>query len=322
MLDIYKEKDAKEVIGLWNEAATKIGYKELNELSFSRIFSLNPYFKPSQAFVLREAGELIGFACGCMGEDLPLGQTSGYITCVIIKETYENTENYQLLLGAVEETFLKAEKIQAEILFFNPMTLPWYIKNTPQHEHNNAPGVFKDSRLYRELLGFGYAERAIENAMYLELKEFQIPKVIREKEDKLELTHYEVALYEESRHGKVAEMLSQLGNPLWEKEILEAIREKLPVVIAAKEGEAVGFAGPIKRQESGRGYFTGIGVIKEQEGHGLGTLLFYKLCEEEKKAGANYMSLYTGSENPAGKIYEQAGFVTVQQFAVMRKRLV
>ncbi len=321
MIETYQEKDAKDIISLWNEAATIIGYKELNETSFSEIFARNPYFNPEQAFLMREEGELVGFACGCMGDSLPLGHTSGYITCVIIKEPYESTENYQLLLSVIEETFIKAGKTQSEVLFFNPMMLPWYIKNTQQHEHNNAPGVFKDSRLYRELLSFGYVERATENAMYLNLKEFHIPGAIREKEEKAASSNYEVTLFDEKRHSKVAEMLSRLENPLWEKEILNSTREHIPIVIAAKDGEAVGFAGPVIRQKSGRGYFTGIGVVKEHEGHGLGTILFYKLCEEEKRAGAEYMSLYTGSENPAGKIYSQAGFRTVQQFAIMRKMI-
>jgi ribosomal protein S18 acetylase RimI-like enzyme len=321
MIVSYKDEDTKDVISLWNEVATGIGYKELDENTFAEIFSHNPYFNPKQALLLKNDGVLAGFACGCMGNELPLGNISGYITCVLLKEPYESTENYQLLLTKLEESFSKAGKTQSELLFFNPMMLPWYIKGTNHHEHNNAPGVFKDSRLYQELLGFGYVERATENAMYLNLSEFSIPGLIREKEEKAGLSGYEVALFDHDRHRNVAAMLTKLQNPLWEKEILQATKDEIPVLIAAMDGEVVGFAGPILRQKSGRGYFTGIGVVPEHEGHGLGNLLFYKLCEEEKRAGAEYMSLYTGSENPAGRIYQQAGFHTVQQFAIMRKML-
>lgn len=321
MIVTYKDEDAKDVIELWNEVAISIGYKELNEDTFAEIFVQNPYFNAQQALLLKEEGKIAGFACGCMGDKLPLGNTSGYITCVLIKEPYDSTENYQLLIKMLEETFVKAGKTQSELLFFNPMMLPWYIKGTNHHEHNNAPGVFKNSRLYKELLGFGYAERATEQAMYLNLSDFSIPEIIHEKEVKAGLSGYEVMLYHNSRHRNVADMLKNLQNPLWEKEILQATKDQVPVLIAANDGEVVGFAGPILRQKSGRGYFTGIGVVPEHEGHGLGTILFYKLCEEEKRAGAEYMSLYTGSENPAGKIYLQAGFETVQQFAIMRKML-
>jgi ribosomal protein S18 acetylase RimI-like enzyme len=142
--------------------------------------------------------------------------------------------------------------------------------------------------------------------MYLNLNDFFIPEAIKEKEAKAALDHYEISLFDRQKHRGVAEMLSLLDNPLWEKEITQCTKENIPVLVAAKEGEVVGFAGPIIRQKNGRGYFTGIGVVKEQEGHGIGT---------------EYMSLYTGSENPAGKIYQQAGFVTVQQFAIMRKMI-
>jgi ribosomal protein S18 acetylase RimI-like enzyme len=321
MINIYQDGDAKEIIHLWNEVATRIGYKELDERSFTEIFTGSPYFNPQQALLMKDQGKIVGFACGCIGADLPLGETSGYITCVLLKEPYDSSDNYQLLLKRLEDTFKAAGKTQSELLFFNPMMLPWYIKNTNYHEHNNAPGVFKDSRLYKELLDFGYVERATENAMYLNLSQFRIPEVILEKERKAALSGYEVMLFDGERHSEVASMLKKLQNPLWEREILQATKDQIPVVIAAKSGTVVGFAGPIIRQKSGRGYFTGIGVVPEHEGHGLGTILFYKLCEEEKKAGAEYMSLYTGSENPAGKIYLQAGFETVQQFAIMRKMI-
>ncbi len=90
-------------------------------------------------------------------------------------------------------------------------------------------------------------------------------------------------------------------------------------MIAARDGKAVGFAGPVIRQESGRGYFAGIGVNQEHEGHGLGSILFFKLCEAFIKVRADYMSLYTGIENPAINIYKKAGFKEVREFAVMRK---
>ncbi len=321
MFYTYKEEYKEGIIRLWNSRAVKFGYKELDSEAFHNIFTGSVYFNGEQTFVMVEDGEVAGFACGCMGEDLPLGKTSGYITCIILKEEFETSELYTQLLKMIEDTFRKAGKTQSEILFFNPMMLPWYIKNTDRHEHNNAPGVFKDSRFYEELLSNGYILRATEHAMYLNLSEFSIPQAILDKEEKAAKEGYEVCLFNKERHHHVAEMLAKLDNPLWEKEITRCTKEGTPVVIAAKAGEVVGFAGPMIRQENGRGYFTGIGVVKEHEGHGLGTILFYKLCEEEKKVGAEYMSLYTGSDNPAGRIYLQAGFRTVQEFAVMRKMI-
>lgn len=321
MIDTFKEQDLEGVINLWNNAAVKIGYKEMNTASFEETFRNNPYFKNEHTFVMHENDKVVGFACGCVDDKLPLGATSGYLTCVILEEEYETAINYKELIAAMEGTFLRAGKTQSEVLFFNPIMLPWYIKGTDHHEHNNAPGVFKNSRLYQELLELGYFERACEHAMYINLEHFQIPQAIVEKEEKALLNGYEVSLFQKDRHHSVNDMLQKLDNPLWEKEINQCTQEGTPVLVAAMQGQVVGFAGPMIKQKSGRGYFTGIGVVKEHEGHGLGTILFYKLCQEEKKVGAQYMSLYTGADNPAGKIYRQAGFETVQEFAVMRKML-
>ena len=91
--------------------------------------------------------------------------------------------------------------------------------------------------------------------------------------------------------------------------------------MALKGDQVAGFAGPVYPEETGRGYFSGIGVAPEFEGKGFGTLLFYRLCREERQAGAAYMSLFTGEENPARKIYERAGFEVRRTFDVMKKLL-
>ena len=62
-------------------------------------------------------------------------------------------------------------------------------------------------------------------------------------------------------------------------------------------------------------------VEERYRGHGLGKLLFYRLCRAEKECGAQYMSLFTGIDNPAQNIYKEAGFTPRRYFAVMIKEL-
>ncbi|MGG4032095.1 GNAT family N-acetyltransferase [Paenibacillus cisolokensis] len=321
MIAKWDDRYAPEVIALWNQQAVKDGYKEMTEERFSAIFLRNAYFDADNTFVWLEDGRVRGFACGCTGDDLPLGDVAGYITCIVLADGAQAEERYAALLGALEGRFREKGKRQAEVLFFNPMQLPWYIPDTPRHEHNNAPGVPVGSALYSFLLRQGYAERAIECAMYLPLDGFAVPDDIRAKEEKAASNGYRVEPFDAARHFGVGEMLDALGNPLWRKEIAQSAEDGVPVLIAHREGRAVGFAGPVIRQENGRGYFAGIGVHPEHEGHGLGTILFFRLCEAFRHIGTDYMSLYTGSGNPAIRIYERAGFATVKQFAVMRKEL-
>jgi len=319
MIHTWDEKYTQAVIDLWNQEAVKDGYKELTEQSFHHIFASSPYFDTQNTFVLIEDGRVTGFACGCTGDDLPLGQTAGYVTCIVLEQASRTDEHYRELLHAIEGRFRELGKKQADVLFFNPMMLPWYIPDTPRHEHNNAPGVPAGSSLHSFLLSEGYAERARECAMYLNLEQFSMPEEIREKERKAAAEGYRVELFDASKHEGVAAMLQGLNNPLWEKEIGRCTSDGTPVVVAAHGQQVVGFAGPVIRQDNGRGYFAGIGVHPEHEGHGLGTILFFKLCEAFKAIGTDYMSLYTGSTNPAIRIYEKAGFRTVKQFSVMRR---
>ena len=67
--------------------------------------------------------------------------------------------------------------------------------------------------------------------------------------------------------------------------------------------------------------YTAIGIVPQYQHRHLGKLLFFRLCAEEKRAGAVYMSLFTGVANPARRIYESAGFTSVRTFGVLLKTL-
>ncbi|MFC3799441.1 GNAT family N-acetyltransferase [Cohnella sp. GCM10012308] len=318
----WEDRYADAVVALWNGAAVRDGYKELTRDTFTEIFTANRYFDPAGAFVLLDEGQVRGFSCGCTGDDLPLGETAGYVACVVLADGFGSDAHRATLLEALEARFRELGKRRSEVLFFNPMRLPWYIPGTPGHEHNNAPGVPADTALYRFLLDNGYIDRARQCAMYRPLADFAIPADILAKEAKAAKEGYTVELFDPNKHSGLADMLAGLANPAWEREIAACTAGGVPVVIAADhEGRAAGFAGPVVRQDNGRGYFAGIGVHPDHEGRGLGSILFFKLCEALQGVGADYMSLFTGSNNPALRIYEKAGFTTVRQFAIMRKEL-
>ena len=71
----------------------------------------------------------------------------------------------------------------------------------------------------------------------------------------------------------------------------------------------------------GRGNFCGIGVRTEYRGRGIGKPVFCEMCARHRNGGADFMSLYTGEDNPARNIYESAGFRIARSFSDMRKVL-
>ena len=132
---------------------------------------------------------------------------------------------------------------------------------------------------------------------------------------------YLVDWYDETRHRGVDEMVESLQNSMWSAEIPAAAHGGLPLLVGLEGDTVAGFTGPVRPEPTGRGYFAGIAVGPEFQGHGLGKLLFYRLLEAEKAVGARYMTLFTGVDNHARLMYRKAGFREVRQFAVMEKVL-
>lgn len=317
----YHSSYRDQVYQLWNLAAIRQGFVSLLAEEFDCLITNHPYFSETYAFLLTEGETVYGFTCGCEGEDLPRGKERGYFTCLLLHPDMETASNAKILLKALEEAFVKAGKTTIVCNFFNPMRLPWTIPNTKDCQHNNAPGIALDLFLYQWMKEYGYQDKARECAMYLNMDDFTMPNEILEKEKVAALEGYTIEWYDERIHKELVSMVDSMGNPMWSQEVPYAAKQ-INMIVAVKDHCVVGFTGPVYPEKTGRGYFAGIAVAQAHERHGLGTLLFYRLCQEEKAAGARYMSLFTGEDNHAQNIYKQAGFVVKRIFAVMVKELV
>ena len=157
--------------------------------------------------------------------------------------------------------------------------------------------------------------------MHLDLSDFRTPDRVEEKALRMAREGYTVARYDPALHTGLEEMVASLENPMWSAEIPAAGKSGMELLVGLQGNTCAGFTGPIYPEETGRGYFAGIGVAPSYEGNGLGTLLFYRLLQREKEAGARYMSLFTGENNHAKQIYLGAGFRVVRKFGVMLKEL-
>lgn len=320
MIRHYTSSDEAAVLTLWNTAGTAMGYAPMTPAGFCAKITEHPDFAPDCAFVLELDGAVCGFVTGCTGGSAPQGDRKGYLTCLILSPEADTEENTALLLRAMEAAFRAKGREKIALSFFNPMRLSWVLPKTPGHQHNNMPGAALDWPLYARMRALGYDETSREQAMYLDLSAFVYPKNMRDREAAIAQEGYTVAQYDGSRHRGLLPMLESLGNPLWVSEITKAAQGQR-LLVGLYRDQVAGFAGPVYPEETGRGYFSGIGVGPSFAHHGLGTLLFYRLCQAEKEAGAQYMSLFTGVANPARLIYEGAGFQTKRVFAVLDKDL-
>lgn len=311
MIRKYITDDEAALLRLWNTLGVSMGYAPLTGEKLHSLILDHPCFEPELAFLLEENWILRGFAFGCVQA------RRGHLGC-LLASTQEDAE---ALTDAVEEAFRRRGCDESMVSFWCPIRLPWVMPGTAGHQHNNLPGVPVDLPLHGWLTRQGYEPRSREVAMHLDLSGFEIPEAVTDKAIRMALEGYTVAQYDDASHWGLSEMLEQLGNPLWKTEIAAVGAEGKRLLVGLKGNQVAGFAGPIYPEDTGRGYFSGIGVAPEFEGHGLGKLLFYMLCREEKAAGAAYMSLFTGEENPARRIYEGAGFQIRRKFDVMAKAL-
>ena len=156
------------------------------------------------------------------------------------------------------------------------------------------------------------------------MDKYQLTEDVQRKQKSLLEKGIEICLYDPAKHSGIEEMLRNLNSELWYKEIMENIRREDggdPLLIVAKDGRAMGFTGPLRIQENGRGYLAGVGVHSDCRGAGAGTVLFGQLCAHLRDMGAEYMTLFTGETNPARNIYEAQGFKIVRTWADMRKQV-
>ena len=317
----YTPADEDTLLSLWNTAGTAIGFAPLSREKFRALLIGHPHFSPEYTFLLEENGTILGFSNGCTGSDIPKGDVRGYVSCVLLAQEADTPENTALLLSALEHAFRKAGRTYSAVTFFNPIRLPWIIPGTPGHQHNNAPGIAVDIPLHDRMLSLGYREFTRECAMYLNLADYETPAWVGQKAEKMAQEGYHVARYDPARHTNLEEMVESLGNTMWSAEIPAAGKAGMDLLVGLKDNTCAGFTGPVYPEETGRGYFAGLGVAPQYEGHGLGTLLFYRLLEREKQVGSQYMSLFTGEDNHARFIYLGAGFRIVRTFGVMLKEL-
>ncbi len=265
-----------------------------------------------------------GFAFGCTD----FAQKKNFITLVMVKEEERKKGIGTALLNTLEEKLLKEQETGGEdwnskweISFFNPCTFSWKIPGK-QANHPNLPGVDMTSGASTFFEKVGYHVFAVQNSYYLSLNDYESSEIIVKKKQELEKEGIVFASYDNKNQPGMKEMLASFQNPLWEKEILsEPGKEEggRNILVPVKEGRVCGFTGPLDVEKSGRGYFAGIAVDESVRGKGVAKVLFCELCTGLKNEGASFMTLFTGEQNPARKIYEAAGFQIVRSWADMRK---
>jgi len=312
------ENSVKECVDIWNSYVNDgdVVFKPLDEEKFTKLFLEPTGYEKVSALIKDETGVLgFGFA------NYAKGGIGAYISYIGVRKDSVRKGIGSRVLKSLEEALVEEnpalEKI--ELVFFNPCQLPWFIPSVAPHDHPGTPGVDMKSSAYPFFAKHGYVDYAIQNAYYLPLEKYEYPEDIVKRIDGLKEKDIEICYYDNDRHYGFPEFFDNIKNEGWRKQVLSQLDKD--IVIAAHNGKVVGYTGPLTVSPEGRGMFCGIGVHTEYRQHGIGKILFASLCKGLSEKGACYMSLFTGTTNPARNIYEGAGFNIVRTFADMRKVL-
>jgi ribosomal protein S18 acetylase RimI-like enzyme len=241
---------------------------------------------------------------------LPEYRCSGYATALI-----DNAEK-------ILRDDYSAKRI--DIVFYNPAHLPWIIPGSTDG-HPCAPGIKTDSPAARLLLNRGYSEWCAQIAYYMPLSEYKTKEEHSARLASLAETGIRITYYDPANHHGLYELFDAIRNPGWRKTVMAHLDQ--PIVVAVdhnKNGLIVGYTGPLSQVREGngiRGNFCGIGTHPDYRGRGIGTLIFCEMCRHHSQSGATFMSLYTGENNPARRVYESAGLRATVRWSNLRLNL-
>lgn len=242
--------------------------------------------------VAEEEGK--AFASGCI--DSRVGKS--FVTFVAVEKAERRKGLGKAVLEELERLLKKEGEHKAiELSFFNPSAFTWIVPGTQGATHPNTPGIDVASGAYLFFKNCGYRDFAIQNSYYLPLSQYEYPADMADRKEALKEKGYTFTVYDKEKHTGMEEMLKDLNNPDWLRDILgepSMAEGGRPILVPVCGDRVCGFTGPLAAEVSGRGFFAGIAVAASERGNGLAKVLFCALCTQLKEIGAEYMTLFTG----------------------------
>lgn len=316
----YEDYMLNDIVEIWNEEVyLKTIIDKFTVEDFNNKVIKNPHFKNEGFKILLQKNQIIGFGLGLVTNDKV--ETPGYIPFIVVREEFQRKGLGTKILNELELFFKENNKNHIREIFFSPVNLQWIIPGTKDHIHPGTPAVSYNSPFYYLLINNGfYINGQNQDAYYLNIKNFEMPEKLNLRIQENENKGYFIEIYDSKKHYGEETLFKDLNNPGWYEAFKNNVNnDNHPMLVVVKENEILGWTGPVYTKEDKRGYFAGIGVSPKAGGLGLGTILFNRLVLESKNNKAEYMSLFTGQENVAQKIYKRTGFKIVNTFAILRK---
>ena len=320
----FLEEDAQIIVDLWNKTVYgKSIYADMDLNEFTNKFLKNPNYKREGSVVAVYNNEIVGFGNAVYHLNSDPLTSPGFISMILVKEEYQRQGIGTQILKYLEK-YLKSEgRTFIRNYFASPINLKWYIPGYDRHEHAGCPAVPYNTPYYFLLLANKYYSNGQQDGFHVDLTKFELSDEIKEKIKENEKDGYTITIYDPKLHHGFDEMFDALENEGFRRAVHNVLAKPNPdpLLICQKDGEILGFTGPIKTEPSGRGSLAGVAIHPKAQKRGLANTMFCMLCQKSKENGATFMTLFTGSDNRARNIYLYAGLKIAQSFNILRKDL-
>lgn len=319
----YQPSDNKALLALYNRIAQELHYVPMTEADWNLHVVNIPEFEPTNVSLAFVDGKLVGSSLAVVQTRFAKGETAlntpGYIAWVMVAKEFRRFGIGSALLKMAEEKLRQYGKTSFCMNHRCPVKLSWFVDDHG-HVHNKTPGIMHGSSGFDFLVKHHYFVESEQVAYYRDLRNFQIVSAVIQKRRALTSSGYYLGIYQPKLHHGFEEMFSNLNDMKYLKRFQDDCQAGHPqLIVADVDGRICGTAGWVYREANGRGAFGGLAVDPTYGGQGLGTILFNELCVVLKNLGAEYMSIFVTKTNFARKIYDQAGFCVVSEWAMMRK---
>ena len=339
-------QDVPALITLWNQCVQEgeVLYAPMDEHLWQFKFVQTAGCDPQLLLTAEENGAPVGFIHGVAPGTFPGSRPQiGYLTVMLVDKRRRGQGIGKALLRELSRRLREKGAVKLMVSSLNPVNLSWRIPGTPGHDHNNMPGVDQDCAGAGFFASQGFEKLHEEVAMYRSLAQYQPPADLQARQEALRRQGIETGVYDWRAHCGFDAMCDRVGSDYWRDVLRTEIaawesgrpnqdprffaddetppKAPRPLLTATANGQIVGFTGPVDKQKSGRGWFTGICCDPDYGGRGIASVLFNLLMREFVAEGAKFSTLFTGETNFAQKIYSRAGFHIVARFVGLTKEL-
>jgi mycothiol synthase len=307
----YRAHDEGGLLELWNET---MQVDPVNPATFRTQVLLDPNFRPEGLLLAEEQGQLAGFVLAVYRQT-PLFQQGlepdlGWVWAFGVAEQWRRRGVGRQLMDAAVAYLAAAGRKRVLV---SPYTPGYFI-----------PGV--DTEAYAGAMTFLHALgwRVISEpiSMHVDLTGLLVPPHIRKLEDRLGL--------EEGIKVQCVQPADLLSLPAfvvehfdwdWYRKAGENLvalfgkgSDERGMWVASRGGEVVGYC------QYNRERFGPFGVAPALRGKGIGRVLLFD-CLADMRAKGYHCAWFLWTGRRAAGLYEQAGFRTVRQFAILERAL-